>query len=494
MNSTRLSLIALGAILPFSAAKADLTSNLLAYYDFEETGAPGLANKAPGATSFNATRAGTLNADWATADNPTGPGFAGKADFTAATSGISDRSDLHVGKALNLDEDRDEYVRIPLGTDQLGTSFTISAWHALTPGSLNASNRYHLFESDLGFDVSWGTSNTAFATPQSAYQYLAYIGQTPAAGFGPTGVSTQVWHHVAHCISSDGTTTTLRLYVDGLLFGNRTVATNTIDFDAIFLGRQRTDAASDRDWDGMINEVALWNRALTANQVTELYQRGENALALDDDLAAVGKAFVSVDPSDPAGGETFGTGLYNLNDEVEVGMLPALGYLANGWAAPFNTQEDFFTHIATGSVTITANLVQDSSDPDNDGLSTYQELVVYGTVPTDADTDADLIPDGAEVFQSQTDPVVSQLDTVNYILTNLGGVQPGETVLTRNQANNTLTLKLKPGASTTLGPVWGSLTPASPGVAAAASSGDFLLQVPGTADAKRFFRVEGVTP
>ncbi|MFL2833655.1 MAG: right-handed parallel beta-helix repeat-containing protein, partial [Coraliomargaritaceae bacterium] len=46
---------------------------------------------------------------------------------------------------------------------------------------------------------------------------------------------------------------------------------------------------------------------------------------------------------------------------------------------------------------ITAVFLQDSSDSDGDGLSLYQEVIVYGTDPADADSDDDGFDDGYEV-------------------------------------------------------------------------------------------------
>ncbi len=67
-------------------ARAGLTTNLVAYYDFDQTGAAGLVNKAPGATGFPAVRAGTLHADWAAGASPTGPGFTGNPAFARVTA------------------------------------------------------------------------------------------------------------------------------------------------------------------------------------------------------------------------------------------------------------------------------------------------------------------------------------------------------------------------------------------------------------------------
>ena len=493
MNHSKSLLVLLGGVLSLQAARADLLNGLVAYYNFEETGTPGLANKAPGASSFNATRVGTLQTDWATGANATGPGFTGNAAFTDI-SGTSDRSQLKVGKALNLDDDRDETVQIPLGTAQLGSSFSISAWHILSPGASNTSNRYHAFESTTNYDVSWGTANTTSTTVQVQYPYLAYLGELPAGGFGPASVTTGEWHHVVHSFSSDGTTTTLTIYFDGVLVGSRTAATSTIDFPALALGRHRS-VAGDRDWDGMMDEVAIWNRALTANDATELYRRGQENIALTTDLATVNKAFISVSPSDPGGGAVYGTDLYTIGQQANIEAMEGLGYVFSGWTGAFAGKPQSYTFTVTASASGVATLNRDLADDDNDGLSNYDELVTYGTVPDDPDTDADGLKDGDEVNSTHTDPVVSQKTAVDYILANLagGGSNPGDIVLTRNSSTNTVSFLLTPRQSTTLAS-WTPITPQTSGVSLAASGSALQLGIPGTADTKRFFSFQGSTP
>lgn len=486
-------MIAMGSLLTLPAARADLATNLAAYYDFEQAGSAGLANKAPGATAYNAIRGGTTQPDWATGDNPTGPGFAGKADYLG-TTGTSDRSLMIVGKALNLDDDRNEYTEIPLGTAQLGTSFSIATWHALTPGNTNTSGRYHVFETSNGYDLSWGTSATSSTTPQAQYSYLAYIGQN--GGFGPPPLPSTVWNHVVHSISSDGTTTTLRLYVNGEFVVSRTATTASMDFPSILLGRHRTTDTGDREWDGMMDEVGVWNRALTANEAKELFLRGAEGFTITANLGAANKGFVSVSGSIEAGGTVSGTELYNFGDEASITASPNPGYLFDGWSGPFAGKPEAFTHIVTGSVESIARFIEDTADDDQDGLTNYQELAIYFTVPDEADTDGDGINDGDEVNGSLTNPVVSQEAAIQYILANLadGGVQPGDTVLTRSGANNTLSFHLKASSSTTLSGAWTPLTPSSPGVSGSAIGGEFRLSLPGTADTKRFFRFEGAAP
>jgi hypothetical protein len=496
MNFTRLSLIALGALVPLSVAKADLTTNLVAYYTFEETGTDGITNQVGGGATHNGSYGNGNTYGVTPTIAGSGAGFAENNAYSGAeATNATDRSLLLVGKALNVSKDDASTTAgsgwfnvSTLNAATLGSNFAISAWFYLAPDADNTGGladvlRDYVFESaDLGnFDVSFGTNDVDGTT------YVSWIGGTSGAQNAGTLLAGQ-WHHVVHVFGQSGTNTTLNVYVNGSKIGP-TVSTPTanLDFTSLNFGAARTGI---RVFDGMLDEVAVWNRSLTANEVTELHQRGQASLALNADLAAAEKAFVSVDPSDPALGQTYGTGLYDLDDEVEVGGEPALGSLFT-WGAPFTGQPNPFSFIVTASVSIPANFVQDPTDDDNDGLTKYQELVVYFTDPDDEDTDGDQIEDGDEVHHTQTDPNDSQIDAVNYILANLSGPLPGDTVLTRDGAN--LTLKLKPRASTTL-LSWDTLTPASPGVTAGNASGDFLLLVPGTSDTKRFFQVEGVTP
>lgn len=472
-----------------TAASAALTDNLVAYFDFEETEAlGGLNNKAPGTTGLHAIRynGGTFDSS----ANPSGPGFIGKADFDSGV-GLSDRSGLHVGRALNLGATRGDAIVVPTGTPELGQSFTISAWHSLTPGAANPATRYHVFESAAGYDTSWGTSNTTFASPQPAYTYLAYVGEGPAGGFGPGGISTGPWHHVAHVFLSSGTQTRLTVFLDGVLIDSRTTTTANMDFGALHFGRARTGTAG-RDWDGMLDEVAVWNRALTEVDVAELYQRGAAGYALTTDLGSQGRAFVGVSVSDPAMGVATGSGMYALNEMAAVAAVANPGYRFITWSAPFAAQPESYSFQVTGSVRIQASFGPDLADPDGDGLTNYQEVIIHHTDPALADTDGDLLSDGAEVQQTLTNPLLSQEAAVQWIMANLGGPGGSGPTLTRNTTTNTLSFRLDLRESGTLsGESWNPWSFAASGVAVTTPEGRLKVSLPGTLDRQRFFRFEG---
>ncbi|MBN8456865.1 MAG: LamG domain-containing protein [Verrucomicrobia bacterium] len=476
------------------AAAAATTDGLLAYYDFEETAASGgLNNKAPGATGYHATRYGGGTFDGS--ENPSGPGFSGKADFDSGV-GTSDRSQLRAGNALNLAAPRGDAIIVPAGSSALGTSFTIAAWHALTPGPANSASRYHVFESSNtdNWDVSWGTTLTGFNLPQTSYTYLAYVGGSPAGGFGPAGVTTYQWHHVAHVFTASGGITRLDVYLDGAFVASRTVATSNISFTNLHFGRARTGTTG-RDWDGMLDEVGLWTRPLSNIEVAELYHRGLAGVGLTADLAAQGKAFVGVVSSNPAQGGATGSGIYLTGQTAIITAVPVPGFLFTGWGAPFESQPSPYSFTVTETVGSVAGFTPDLADPDQDGLTNHDEIVLHGTNPALKDTDGDQLSDSAEVNDTRTDPLVSNLPAVQWIVANLEGTG-GLTgpALVRDPGSNTVTLRLGLRQSATLADAWNTWNFTTADASVGAQNGMLRVTVPATADWARFFRFEGDSP
>ena len=223
-----------------------------------------------------------LNSTWDSSANPSGPGFSGSPAFNGG-DGLSDRSRMLAGKALNLVDARNESVEVVLGSAQLGNSFSISTWQYLSPGATNASNRYFVFEASDNFDVSWGSTTLTGTLPTTnPIGFAAYIGETGPVGTPSTlALSQGEWHQVVHTFSSDGTTTTLQVYVDGVVTGlTGTKATVDINFASLYFGRQRGTNTTDRDWDGMLDEIGIWDRALTASEVSDLRALGLAGLSV----------------------------------------------------------------------------------------------------------------------------------------------------------------------------------------------------------------------
>ncbi len=101
----------------------------------------------------------------------------------------------------------------------------------------------------------------------NATQFGFWVNSTAAASRVVTGsaLSTGAWHHVVG--TYDGAT--IRLYIDGAQVGTGTVYSTAITHSTspLVIGR----APGGNTWLGKLDEVALYNRALTAAEVTTRY-------------------------------------------------------------------------------------------------------------------------------------------------------------------------------------------------------------------------------
>ncbi|RYD31694.1 MAG: LamG domain-containing protein [Verrucomicrobiaceae bacterium] len=451
-------------------AQGALTDQLVGYYDFEETGSAGIANKVSGATAHSGTYIGTPA-------NGAGSGFAGDAAFAGTNANVAtDPTDnttnrpAFVGRTLNLVKgtatpaDGGQFTVTtltsrgtglgPVGAEfgTLGTQFAISAWYYLAPdpdnGSLSTdAQRRFVFESVLDgasttqvYDISWGTSG-ANAT------YAPYVGQVLGS---MTGVAADGWHHVVHSFSTEGANTRLTVHVDGVQVSTLTAPTANVDFRGINFGTNRFGNA--RVFDGMIDEVGVWNRSLSPAEVTELFQRGTNRISIVQPVLLVSLA---ADPS--AGGTVSGSGVHASGSVVPIAATPNRGYVFSAWSGDFAGRPASFDLTVSSAVNAVALFGPDNTDSDGDGLSNFLEVTVHLTDPDLADTDGDLIPDGVEVNVTATSPTVSDETLVSFIRNNLGAGNAGIIEMSplridRNAGTGEITLSLG---------LWGSADGAS---------------------------------
>lgn len=269
---------ALSALCPI--AHAALSTNLVAYYNFEQTGTAGIANQVGASYS---------GAYFDTSTVGTGAGFAGSVAFAGnnATT-TTNRSTLLVGKALNIDSNpaSGAFNVSTIGTAVLGQNFSISSWFYMAPDADNTAKRPYAFESGTpDYDISYGASGNVSSSSTTG-TFLPYVGQVAA----PVSQSLTVgaWHNVVNTFSSNGTTTTMQVYLDGVSVTSQTATTSSMSFSGIHFGYYRGNDAS-RTLDGMMDEVAVWDRALTSTEINNanvglaadsVYQRGLAGLAV----------------------------------------------------------------------------------------------------------------------------------------------------------------------------------------------------------------------
>ena len=88
------------------------------------------------------------------------------------------------------------------------------------------------------------------------------------------------------------------------------------------------------------------------------------------------------------------------------------GYLFTGWGGEWAGTDNPAVFEATADRSVEANFAKDLTDSDGDGLSNYDELVVYDTNVSSADTDGDGLTDKEELDNGMN-PLTSEKDMVD---------------------------------------------------------------------------------
>lgn len=303
-----------------------LTDGLAAYWDFE-----GNANNhtaAGGGGAFN----GTLMGDAATHGTPrAGTG-------ALALDGTGDYLDV---TAL-----------VPMAAP-----WSVAAWYR-TDVAYSGTARGFVFETSGGYPVSFGLREGS-STGDTSHQ--AYTQLVPASGPNQAveiadGATVGVWHHIllVHTPATATQAGAVTGYLDGVPQYNLTVpAGSTLaSADGFHIGTYRT--ADGRWFDGSIDEVAMWTRALPPMEVMELHQRGVAGISLVRPLAEVGKKFVGVSSATPGMGTVSGSGIHDAAAEVAITATAATGYGFVSWSGDFAGQPGSFSYTGTADARATA--------------------------------------------------------------------------------------------------------------------------------------------
>ncbi|MFC1788117.1 LamG-like jellyroll fold domain-containing protein [Patescibacteria group bacterium] len=174
-----------------------------------------------------------------------------------------------VGQAFSFDGS-DDYIEMNASSDfDIGTSFTIDAW--VYPDTLK----------NYATVVSKNIPGTG-----AGYTYMAIIHgngamgiYTPASGWklSTAGiVPAETWTHVAWVYDSG----TLDFYVNGNLDSSTSVSISDRTSDTMKIGRWHNTSYA---YDGLIDEVHYYNRALLGTEIQDVYNSGTSGICLPAD-------------------------------------------------------------------------------------------------------------------------------------------------------------------------------------------------------------------
>ena len=74
------------------------------------------------------------------------------------------------------------------------------------------------------------------------------------------------------------------------------------------------------------------------------------------------------------------------------------GYILTVWTGAAKSTTHPPSTLMDADKTATTSFTPDTNDSDGDGLTNYQEIMVYGTDPNNPDTDGDGVKDGVDAF------------------------------------------------------------------------------------------------
>lgn len=193
-------------------------------------------------------------------------GLAQTGNFTnspAWTNGI-------IGKALAFNG-TSSYVNLPSAT--FGTSITIACWMRrpwtsvakYTPAfAVGYNSTAGIALLGTGSDTAYWLSRDFFATGNGYND-----GQTPVVSAAPGTLADDTWHHVAAVLSS----TVSIIYFDGVALSSRT--NRVANVTAITAQPKIGGSTLTSDWnDGLIDDMRVYNRVLTAAEIKQLYGGG----------------------------------------------------------------------------------------------------------------------------------------------------------------------------------------------------------------------------
>jgi hypothetical protein len=173
----------------------------------------------------------------------------------------------HVGNgALNFDGST-KYVEATNSPSLSisGNQLTVSAW-VFQPNNISTSTHYAIIAklSDPINYISPYFSYALYFLNGSYATFFVTVGGSEQTLTGPS-LSVNAWHHIVGVY--DGSH--ILLYTDGVLQGTQAQTGNISAFSTPFRIGTNTDFS--RNYSGSIDEVRIYNRALSSSDVTQLY-------------------------------------------------------------------------------------------------------------------------------------------------------------------------------------------------------------------------------
>jgi uncharacterized repeat protein (TIGR02543 family) len=312
-----------------------------------------------------------------------------------------------------------------------GTAFTFNTWALNRPSSVaNNTLDYAEVSGGAGADIGMWYDRSPTTVRDG---YILEIGYTTdplvadADGDGLNDSQEKTAGTNPFVADTDG---------DGLTDGEEVNLTHTNPLKADSNNNGINDAADDQDGDGLTNLAEI--RTYHTNPLiadtdgdgltdgAEVLTHHSNPLAADTDGDGFNDGYEVANASSPTSAASFPTYTLTLSGSgaVEGGSfgksgtlahgstatltaVASAGYVFSGWTGDLVGTTNPKTLLMNGNKTVGATFANDTGDNDSDGLTNYEESVVYGTNPALVDTDGDGLSDRDEIQTYHSNPLLA---------------------------------------------------------------------------------------
>lgn len=174
------------------------------------------------------------------------------------------------GPALSFDGTDDEVNAGNASILQILSSLSVSAWVYATAFPNGDDNNFFTKSQDINRAIKF--SATVDNTVQQIYFSVSNDGTTTIRRYTATTITANVWYHVVGVY--DATALTLDIYLNGQLDNGTLVGTVPASvFNSVEPIRLGTlGSRPDRSWQGLLDDVRLYNRPLFGDEVWSLYE------------------------------------------------------------------------------------------------------------------------------------------------------------------------------------------------------------------------------
>jgi len=159
----------------------------------------------------------------------------------------------------------DDYVEVPDSSSFDLSTFTIEAWVYLPVDQSNIKYGQWIIDKMSG-------TYTGYYIRLISTHWIVTIGNgTSQNQMWVASSTTAGWHHIVY--SFDNVTKNQSFYIDGVLLRNRTLNITPV-YSAIDLIFGTLSGSSGGNFSGKLDEVRIWNRALTPEEINASYHNG----------------------------------------------------------------------------------------------------------------------------------------------------------------------------------------------------------------------------